>query len=51
MAQKQQLLDHLRQAKYADVADAHGFPVRYGHARFVDDTTLEVDGQRLTAPA
>ncbi len=32
MAQKQDLIDSLRQAKYADVADAHGFPVRYGHA-------------------
>ncbi len=51
MAQKQDLIDGLRQAKYADVADAHGFTVRYGHARFVDDQTLEVDGQRLVAPA
>ncbi|MCY7366362.1 MAG: mercury(II) reductase [Frankiaceae bacterium] len=51
MAQKQELVDRLRQAKYADVADAHGFPIRYGHARFVDDKTLEVDGERLTAPA
>ncbi|HWH28640.1 MAG TPA: mercury(II) reductase [Mycobacteriales bacterium] len=51
MAQKQDLIDRLRQAKYADVADAHGFPVRYGHARFVDEQTLEVDGERLTAPA
>lgn len=51
MAQKQELVDRLRQAKYADVADAHGFPIRYGHARFVDDTTLKVDGEPLTAPA
>ncbi len=51
MAQKQDLLDRMRQAKYADVADAHGFPVRYGHARFVDPQTLEVDGERLSAPA
>ncbi|KQY48315.1 mercury(II) reductase [Cellulomonas sp. Root137] len=49
MTQKQELIDRLRQAKYADVADAHGFPVRYGHARFVDTQTLEVDGERVFA--
>ncbi|MDT0276080.1 mercury(II) reductase [Blastococcus goldschmidtiae] len=49
--QKQELIDRLRQVKYADVAEAHGFPVRYGHARFVDEQTLEVDGQPLVAPA
>jgi len=51
MAQKQDLIGGMRQTKYADVADAHGFPVRYGHARFVDGQTLEVDGERLRAPA
>ncbi|MDQ3612234.1 MAG: mercury(II) reductase [Actinomycetota bacterium] len=51
IAQKQDLIDRLRQAKYADVADAHGFPIRYGRARFVDEQTLEVDGECITAPA
>ena len=51
MAQKQELIDRLRQAKYADVADAHGFPIRYGHARFVDGRTLHVDGEPVVAPA
>jgi mercuric reductase len=51
MAQKQELVDRLRQGKYADVADAHGFPIRYGHAQFVDEQTLDVDGERITAPA
>jgi mercuric reductase len=51
MAQKRDLIDGMRQAKYADVADAHGFPVRYGHARFVDGQTLDVDGEHLRAPA
>jgi len=51
MAQKQDLIDTLRQAKYADVADAHGFPIRYGHARFADPTTLTVDGEPLVARA
>lgn len=49
--QKQEIIDRLRQRKYADVADAHGFPIRYGHARFVDEQTLEVDGEPLVAPA
>jgi mercuric reductase len=51
MAQKQDLIDSMRAAKYADVADAHGFPVRYGHARFIDSQTLEVEGERVLAPA
>lgn len=51
IAQKQQLVDALRDAKYQAVADAHGFPVRYGHARFTDEQTLDVDGEQLTAPA
>lgn len=51
LGQKQQLIDHLRQAKYADVADAHGFSVLQGHARFVDAETLEVGGARLGASA
>ena len=49
LAEKQELIDGLRQAKYADVAEAHGFPIRYGHATFVDDTTLHVDGEPVTA--
>ena len=51
MAQKQDLIDSLRQAKYADVADAHGFPVRYGHARFTGPGTLEVGGQPVEGGA
>jgi mercuric reductase len=49
--QRQELIDRLRQAKYADVADAHGFPIRYGHARFMDEQTLEVDGEPVPASA
>jgi mercuric reductase len=51
MGQKQQLIDSLRQAKYADVAAAHGFPIRYGHATFSDERTLLVDGEPVRAPA
>ncbi|WP_035937595.1 mercury(II) reductase [Knoellia aerolata] len=51
MAQKHDLIDRLRQAKYTHVADAHGFRVKYGHARFIDQETLEVDGERVAARA
>ena len=49
VGQKDELIRGLRQAKYADVADAYGFEVRPGHAGFVDDATLAVDGQPLRA--
>jgi len=51
VAQKQDLIESMRKSKYAAVADAHGFPITYGHARFIDEQTLAVDGERLTAPA
>jgi mercuric reductase len=51
MQQKQELIDRLRQAKYADVADAHGFLVRYGHARFTGPDTVEVDGEPVSSSA
>jgi mercuric reductase len=51
IAQKQDLVEHLREEKYADVADAHGFAVRYGHAAFVDERTLHVDGEPVSASA
>ena len=49
--QKQDLIDSMREAKYADVADAHGFPIRYGHAAFADESTLLVDGEPMSAGA
>jgi mercuric reductase len=51
MAQKQDLIDGLRKSKYADVAAAHGFPIRYGSARFRDERTLEVDGEPVVGRA
>ncbi|HEY3547800.1 MAG TPA: mercury(II) reductase [Propionicimonas sp.] len=51
MAQKQELIDQLRQTKYVGVADAHGFPIRKGHARFVDEQMLQVDDDAVTATA
>lgn len=49
MRQKRSLIDHLRQAKYTDVADAHGFPILRGRARFIDEQTLQVDHQAMRA--
>jgi len=49
--QKDELVGRLRQGKYAAVADAHGFDVRPGHARFTGPDTLTVDGTPLPARA
>lgn len=51
VAQKDELVGRLRQAKYADVAAAYGFAVQPGRARFRDPKTLEVDGRPLRARA
>lgn len=51
VGQKDELVGRLRQAKYADVADAYGFEVRPGVARFTDADTVRVDGQPLSARA
>ena len=51
IAQKDELVERLRGAKYADVAAAYGFEVRAGQATFTDKDTLAVDGQPLRARA
>ncbi len=51
VAQKNELLDQMRQHKYADVADAWKFPILKGEARFVDDSTVEVNGEIIKARA
>ncbi|MBC7374892.1 MAG: FAD-dependent oxidoreductase, partial [Frankiales bacterium] len=51
VAQKDDLVGRLRQAKYVDVAAAHGFEIRRGEARFSDARTLLVDGEVLAATA
>lgn len=51
IAQKDELVAGMRQAKYADVAAAYGFEVRPGQARFLDHDTMAVDGQPLRARA
>ncbi len=51
VGQKDELVGQLRQTKYADVGEAHGFEIRRGQARFTDPDTLAVDGQPLPARA
>lgn len=51
VAQKDELVDALRQAKYADLVDDYGIEVIAGHGRFADGDTLVVDGQAVTARA
>ena len=51
IGQKDDLVGLLRQAKYADVAAAHGFEIRPGQATFLDGDTLAVDGQPRRARA
>ena len=51
VGQKDELVDRLRQVKYEEVADAYGFEIRPGQARFRDHATLEVDGTPLRARA
>lgn len=49
VAQKDELVGRLRQAKYLDVAADSGFDILQGEARFVDPEVLEVDGRALRA--
>ncbi|MGH3440817.1 MAG: mercury(II) reductase [Nitriliruptorales bacterium] len=51
VAQKDELVDALRQAKYVDLVDDYGFDVLHGFARFVDPDTIDVDGRRVRARA
>lgn len=51
VAEKDDLVVGLRQAKYAEVATAHGFDVRAGTARFTGPDMLEVDERPLQARA
>ena len=51
VAQKDELVDRLRQSKYVDLADVYGFELIFGEARFVDADTLRVEGRLLRAGA
>ncbi|KDE46733.1 mercury(II) reductase [Geobacillus sp. CAMR5420] len=47
--QKNELVEQLRQAKYADLIGEYGFDFIQGEARFIDRQTIEVNGQTLSA--
>lgn len=47
--QKNDLVTDLRQHKYIDLIGEYGFTLLHGHAQFVDESTIEVDGTRLSA--
>ena len=49
VAQKDELVERLRKAKYLDVAHSYGFDILRGDARFSMAGGLEVDGRRLRA--
>jgi mercuric reductase len=51
IGQKDALVAEMRQHKYIDLAEVHGFEVLSGYARFKDRTTLTVDGHDLSAGA
>ncbi len=51
VAQKDELVGRLRQAKYVDLADTYGFEILVGEGRFVDADILEVDGRPVRAGA
>lgn len=47
--QKNELVSELRNQKYVDLIDEYGFDLIKGEAKFVDENTLEVNGQKLSA--
>ena len=49
VAQKDELVGQLWQAKYVEVADAYGFEILHGEAWFTGPDTLVVDGRELRA--
>ncbi len=46
---KNELVNNLRQQKYIDLIDEYGFAFIQGEAKFVDEKTVEVNGQNMTA--
>lgn len=51
VAQKNELIAGLRQAKYLDLAPEYGFDILHGEASFVEPDTLHVGGRPLRAGA
>jgi mercuric reductase len=49
ISQKDELVSHLRQSKYEDVAKTHGFEIIKGEARFVDQESVMVGNNKILA--
>lgn len=49
IAQKDELVESLRSAKYVDLAESYGFDILTGTARFTGPRALEVDGRPVSA--
>ncbi|WP_019413135.1 mercury(II) reductase [Paenisporosarcina sp. TG20] len=47
--QKDELVSELRNKKYIDLIDEYGFELIEGEAKFVDENTVEVSGNKLSA--
>ncbi|QDI91961.1 mercury(II) reductase [Salicibibacter cibarius] len=47
--QKDELVTQMRQEKYIDLIDEYGFDLVRGEAEFIDDKTIQVNGQSITA--
>ncbi|MDN4094582.1 mercury(II) reductase [Brevibacillus agri] len=47
--QKNELVQYLRHEKYINLIDEYGFEIIQGEATFVDEQTVEVNGQKITA--
>ncbi|HEX6493657.1 MAG TPA: mercury(II) reductase [Candidatus Dormibacteraeota bacterium] len=50
-AARADLVERLRCERYLEVAETHAFGVLRGRARFEDESTIAVDGRRVTAGA
>ena len=49
VAKKTEVLDELREEKYVDLAEHHGFEIVGGRARFAGPDRLDVDGRPIAA--
>lgn len=47
--EKDELVQNMRQQKYIDLIDEYGFDLIQGEASFVDEQTVEINGQKYTA--
>ena len=47
--QKNELVSELRNQKYVDLIDEYGFDLIEGEAKFVDENTVEVNGEKFSA--